>query len=59
MSTSELDEAMEERVYELLAERLPRTAVISVAHRPAVEAYHTKRWTLARRDHGPAVLQPA
>jgi putative ATP-binding cassette transporter len=58
-ATSELDEAMEKRVYGLLAERLPRTAVISVVHRPAVESYHTKRWTLARRGYGPAVLQPA
>jgi len=58
-ATSELDEAMEKRVYELIAERLPRTTVISVAHRPAVEAYHPKRWTLARRDHGPAVLEAA
>jgi putative ATP-binding cassette transporter len=58
-ATSELDEVMEKRVYELLAERLPRTAVITVAHRPAVEAYHAKRWTLRPRDHGAAVLEPA
>jgi putative ATP-binding cassette transporter len=58
-ATSALDEAMEKRVYELLAERLPRTTLISVAHRPAVEAYHARRWTLAPRDHGPASLQAA
>lgn len=58
-ATSELDDAMEKRVYELLAERLPRTAVISVAHRPAVEAYHAKRWTLARHERGAAELLPA
>jgi len=58
-ATSELDEAMEKRVYELLAERLPHAAVITVAHRPAVEAYHAKRWMLTRRDRGSAVLQSA
>lgn len=58
-ATSELEEAMEKRVYELLAERLPHMAVVSVAHRPAVEAYHAKRWTLVSHDHGPAALQPA
>lgn len=58
-ATSELDEAMERRVYDLFAARLPATTLISVAHRPAVEAYHAKRWVLAPRDHGPAVLEPA
>jgi putative ATP-binding cassette transporter len=58
-ATSALDEESEKRVYELLAERLPRATVISIAHRPEVAAYHTRRWTLAPRDHGPAVLQAA
>jgi vitamin B12/bleomycin/antimicrobial peptide transport system ATP-binding/permease protein len=58
-ATSELDEAMERRVYDLFAARLPRATLISVAHRPAVEAYHAKRWVLSPRDHGPAVLEPA
>lgn len=49
-ATSGLDEAMEQGIYELLAERLPRTAVISVAHRPAVARYHQRSWTLARED---------
>jgi putative ATP-binding cassette transporter len=58
-ATSALDEPMEKRVYELLKERLPTTTILSIAHRPKVEAYHEKRWTLAPRDHGPAMLQPA
>jgi len=57
-ATSELDDATERRVYELLSERLPHSSVISVAHRPAVEAYHAKRWMLVPHDHRPAVLQP-
>jgi putative ATP-binding cassette transporter len=59
MATSELDEAMEKRVYELLAERLPRASLVTVAHRPAVEAYHAHRWAIAPREGGAAVLQPA
>jgi putative ATP-binding cassette transporter len=58
-ATSELEEGVEKRVYDLLAERLPHAAVISVAHRPAVEAHHAKRWTLVPRDRGPAELVPA
>ena len=49
-ATSGLDEAMEQSVYDLLAEQLPQTAVISVAHRPTVARYHQRSWTLARKD---------
>jgi putative ATP-binding cassette transporter len=45
-ATSSLDEDMEKRVYALLRERLPRATVVSVAHRPEVADYHTRRWTL-------------
>jgi putative ATP-binding cassette transporter len=58
-ATSELDERMEKRVYELLAERLPRSTVISVAHRPSLMPYHTRFWKLSPHDHGPASLQAA
>jgi len=58
-ATSELDEAMEKRVYELLAQRLPRSTVISVAHRPSLLPYHTRLWQLSPHDHGPASLQAA
>jgi putative ATP-binding cassette transporter len=46
-STSALDEAMEKRIYDLLAERLPRVTLVSIAHRPGVERYHARRWTLS------------
>ena len=58
-ATSALDEEMEKRVYELLAERLPRATVISVAHRPEVAAYHDRRWNLAFRDDGRVELRAA
>ena len=46
-ATSALDEDMERRVYALLDVRLPRTTVVSIAHRPDVERYHSQRWTLS------------
>lgn len=42
-ATSALDEAMEAKLYGLLRERLPEAAVISVAHKPSVVAYHDRR----------------
>jgi len=38
-----LDAAMERRFHELIAERLPDSAVVSIAHRPAVAGFHTRR----------------
>lgn len=40
-ATSALDPQLEACVYQLIAERLPGTALISVAHRPAVADYHS------------------
>jgi ABC-type transport system involved in cytochrome bd biosynthesis fused ATPase/permease subunit len=59
MATSELDEAMEKRVYELLVEKLPCSALISVVHREALEAYRTRRWRVAPHPHAPATLEAA
>jgi putative ATP-binding cassette transporter len=56
-ATSALDEAMEKRVYEILAERLPAATVMSMTHRPAVADYHARRWTIVSKDEGPSSLQ--
>ncbi len=45
-ATSALDEDTEQALYALVHERLPGTTVISVAHRPAVAAFHRRRLTL-------------
>ena len=58
-ATSALDEATEARVYELLAERLPRAAVVTAAHRPAVARFHSREWKLRARADGPASLEAA
>lgn len=46
-ATAEVSERMERRIYELLAERMPRTAVVSIAHRESVIGYHARQWRLS------------
>lgn len=43
-ATASLDEATEAHLYALIRERLPRATLVSIAHRPAVAAYHDRRW---------------
>jgi putative ATP-binding cassette transporter len=42
-ATAALDDAMEAKLYTLLKERLPDAAIISIAHKPSVIAYHDRR----------------
>jgi putative ATP-binding cassette transporter len=42
-ATSALDAAMEAKLYKILRERLPETAIISIAHNPSVAAFHDRR----------------
>jgi vitamin B12/bleomycin/antimicrobial peptide transport system ATP-binding/permease protein len=42
-ATSALDEENERHVYELVTKRLPQSAIVSIAHRPSVAAYHRRR----------------
>jgi putative ATP-binding cassette transporter len=58
-ATAALDEEAERHAYAVLTERLPGATVVSIAHRPAVERYHTRRWTLVPQGEGPAQLQAA
>ncbi|MDB5414361.1 MAG: transporter ATP-binding protein [Rubritepida sp.] len=46
-ATASLDPAAERHFYELLAERLPETAILSIAHRPAVAEHHQRHLELA------------
>jgi putative ATP-binding cassette transporter len=57
-STSALDEDSERAAYALLAERLPATTVVSIAHRAGVQQYHTRLWTLSPSE-GRVVLRAA
>jgi putative ATP-binding cassette transporter len=45
-ATSALDAANEQRMYQLLSERLPNTTILSIAHRPEVAKYHLRRLTI-------------
>ena len=55
-ATANLDPAAEAELYKLLRERLPTTAIVSIAHRPAVAGHHDRRLVL---DPASAALQPA
>jgi len=56
-ATSALDEASEERMYRLLKERLPDTAILSIGHRPTLLRFHTRRLHFATTKAGPARLE--
>jgi vitamin B12/bleomycin/antimicrobial peptide transport system ATP-binding/permease protein len=45
-ATASLDETNETQIYALLQERLPGTAIVSIAHRPTLAAHHQTHWTL-------------
>ncbi len=51
-ATSALDPETQERLLQKVSERLPEAAVISVGHRPELEAFHDRRLVLARQKHG-------
>lgn len=51
-ATSALDEATQAAAMRVFETILPGTTVISVAHRKELEAFHSRKLTLARRDTG-------
>ena len=53
-ATASLDPAAEEALYALVKERLPGTAILSIAHRPAVARFHDRGLRVADRRLGPA-----
>jgi vitamin B12/bleomycin/antimicrobial peptide transport system ATP-binding/permease protein len=55
-ATSALDDASEEKLYRMLKERLPGTTIISVGHRPALIAFHSRRLELREDGNGTRVL---
>lgn len=61
-ATSALDEPAEGRLYEMLIEELPQTAIISVGHRSSLLQYHEQRLELlgeGRWRLGPVMLPGA
>ena len=51
-ATAALDPPSQEQLMRLLLERLPEATVISVGHRPELEAFHTRKLVLEYRADG-------
>ena len=55
-ATSALDEAAETTLYERLRALTQDGALVSIAHRPGVAAFHSQRWALEKLPEGSAAL---
>ena len=51
-ATSALDPDSQDKLMELLTEELAATTVVSVGHRPELEAFHSRKIILERRRGG-------
>ncbi|MBX5001450.1 ABC transporter ATP-binding protein/permease [Rhizobium lentis] len=51
-ATSALDEKSQDRMMEMVINELPTVTIISVAHRAELEAFHSRKITLERREGG-------
>jgi putative ATP-binding cassette transporter len=49
-ATSNLEGAAELALYHLIVERLPRTGLVSIAHHPALAAFHTRHLIVTRGE---------
>lgn len=56
-ATGALDESMEQRVYQTIAEKLPNTSVLSITNRPTVAQFHQRHWSISATADGAAALQ--
>lgn len=56
-ATAALDPTSQDELMALLVERTPNTTIISVGHRPELEAFHTRKLTLARRREGARLVR--
>jgi len=56
-ATAALDPDTQQRLLTRLGEVLPEAAVISVGHRPELEAFHDRRLVLARRPEGARLVR--
>jgi putative ATP-binding cassette transporter len=51
-ATSALDPASQDMLMKLIAERLPDTTIVSVAHRPELEAFHERKLVMEAHPEG-------
>ena len=57
-STAALDEASQDAMMRLVLEDLPDSALVSIGHRPGLEAFHTRVITLIRNEGGARLALP-
>ena len=55
-ATASLDAHLENAMYALLRERLPQSAIISIAHRPGVRAFHERQITMLAGPRGATLV---
>lgn len=51
-ATSALDEKTQDKIMEMMIDELPDATIISVGHRAELEAFHSRKITLEKRDGG-------
>lgn len=51
-ATSALDEKSQDKIMEMLIHELPTVTILSVGHRAELEAFHSRKITLERREGG-------
>lgn len=57
-ATAALDEANQDAMMRLVTERLPGAALVSIGHRPGLEAFHTRHLTLVKSAEGARLMRP-
>ena len=58
-ATSALDEENQQRIMALLAERQADATVVSIGHRPGLEAFHQRELVLVRTEEGARLIKRA
>ena len=56
-STSALDPPSQEKLLQLISDKLPNATVISVGHRPELEAYHGRKLVLEHQPGGARLIR--
>ena len=51
-ATSALDEKTQDKIMDMIIQELPNATIVSVAHRAELEAFHSRKITLERREGG-------
>lgn len=51
-ATTALDEPLEAKIYQVLAERLPQTAIVSIGHRSTLTQFHKRRLEMQPTEGG-------